>query len=345
MRHLLFAAAWLVTTASVNAGAATLAVHGRANATPSVAAANQFVVVVWGATDETEAGTTDVCLAISRDGGRTFGPAVRVSDERHASIGAEQPPRVALIPHAGRDPEVVVVWTARSTDGSRLLSSRSQNGGTSFTRAAPIPGSEAAGNRGWESIAVDRDGQVMATWLDHREMASPGGSAMHHDGHDHGSASAPKADGAVRAQSSKLYFTTLDGATRPHAVTGGVCCCGRTAIATGPDGAVCAAWRHLYPGNLRDIAFTMSRDGGRTFATPMRVSSDGWILDGCPENGPALAVGADNVVHARSGQPSSPPARLTANRRSRCFMRPFGTVGRSLPASGSPPRVRLATRS
>jgi len=33
-----------------------------------------------------------------------------------------------------------------------------------------------------------------------------------------------------------------------------------------------AAWRHVYPGNIRDIAFTVSRDGGRTlrnrFASP-----------------------------------------------------------------------------
>jgi len=299
MRHLLVAAVWLMTTGGVHPGAATLAIHGHANATPSVAAANQFVVVAWGATEETEAGTTDVYLAISRDGGRTFGGAVRVSDERHASLGAEQPPRIALVPRAGRDPEVVVVWTAKSKDGSRLLISRSQNGGASFTRAAPIPGSEATGNRGWESIAVDRDGHVMAVWLDHREiMSPPGSSAMHHDGHDHGSAGAPKADGADRAQSSKLYFATLDGEASSRAVTGGVCYCCKTAVATGPDGAVYAAWRHVFPGNLRDIAFTMSRDGGRTFATPVRVSRDGWILDGCPENGPALAVGPDNVVHA-----------------------------------------------
>jgi hypothetical protein len=77
-----------------------------------------------------------------------------------------------------------------------------------------------------------------------------------------------------------------------------VCYCCKTAVATGPDGAIYAAWRHVYPGNLRDIAFTMSRDGGRTFTTPARVSNDGWILDGCPENGPALAVGADGAVHA-----------------------------------------------
>jgi hypothetical protein len=295
MRQILLAAAWLVIPVAVSAGPATLAIHGRANATPSVAAANQFVGVAWGATDE--AGLTDVFAAFSRDGGRTFSAAVRASDERHASLGAEQPPRISLVPRAGRDPEVVVVWTAKLGDGSRLLVARSQDGGASFTRATALPGSEAAGNRGWESTAVDRDGRVVAVWLDHREMASSGGS-MHHEGHDHASAGTPNADGAVRAESSKLYFATLDGTSGARSVTGGVCYCCKTAVTTGPDGAIYAAWRHVYPGNLRDIAFTISRDGGRTFTAPARVSADGWSLDGCPENGPALAVGIDGVIHA-----------------------------------------------
>jgi hypothetical protein len=53
----------------------------------------------------------------------------------------------------------------------------------------------------------------------------------------------------------------------------------------------------VYPGNIRDIAFTVSRDGGRTFAAPLRVSDDRWVLDGCPENGPAMAVDGLNRVH------------------------------------------------
>ena len=57
------------------------------------------------------------------------------------------------------------------------------------------------------------------------------------------------------------------------------------------------AWRHVYPGNVRDIAFTRSNDGGKTFAAPIRVSDDRWVLDGCPENGPALAVDAHRRVH------------------------------------------------
>ena len=62
MRHLVPAAVWLVITLTVNASAATLAIQGRVSATPSVAAANQFVVVAWGATDA--AGVTDIFAAV-----------------------------------------------------------------------------------------------------------------------------------------------------------------------------------------------------------------------------------------------------------------------------------------
>ena len=99
------------------------------------------------------------------------------------------------------------------------------------------------------------------------------------------------------AQRSKLYVASLDGAVAPRAITGGVCYCCKTALATGIDGSLFAAWRHVYPGNIRDIAFTVSRDGGRSFAAPLRVSEDKWELDGCPDDGPAMAVDAHNRVH------------------------------------------------
>jgi hypothetical protein len=56
-------------------------------------------------------------------------------------------------------------------------------------------------------------------------------------------------------------------------------------------------WRHVYPGDLRDMALTVSRDGGRTFSSPVRVSEDGWEFDGCPDNGPSVAVDASRRVH------------------------------------------------
>src|SRR6476646_5977349 len=116
---------------------------------------------------------------------------------------------------------------------------------------------------------------------------------MHHEMHD---AAAPVADGAEKAQASKLYFADADGtAVRPLA--SGVCYCCKTGIAAGADGSLYAVWRHVYPGNIRDIAFTFSRDGGKTFAPLVRVSEDKWALDGCPENGPAIAVDAEHHLH------------------------------------------------
>ena len=114
--------------------------------------------------------------------------------------------------------------------------------------------------------------------------------------HDH-AAHEEAHDGAAMTERSQLYFSRLDGSLRPRGVARGVCYCCKTTIAAGPDGSLYAAWRHVYPGDMRDIAFALSRDAGRTFTGPVRVSEDKWALTGCPENGPALAVDVRNRVH------------------------------------------------
>ncbi|MGB7218106.1 MAG: hypothetical protein WBD07_04795 [Vicinamibacterales bacterium] len=277
---------------------AILAIRGRANTNASIAAAGDFVAVVWGAA--TASGTTDIYAAVSRDAGRTFAAPSRVNDVAgDARVSGEQPPRVSLVPHPGGDPSVVVVWTTKGPGGTQLKTARSDTGGRSFTRSTIVPGGDAQGNRGWESTAVDGEGHVAVLWLDHRETVSQSAAAapMQHEGqHTHSDPSA-QPDLVAKAQLSKLYFSRLDGSTPPAAVAGGVCYCCKTALAAGPDGSLYAAWRHVYPGNIRDIAFTVSRDGGRTFAAPSRVSEDKWVLDGCPEDGPAIAVDRQNIVH------------------------------------------------
>ena len=210
-----------------------------------------------------------------------------------ARLNGEQPPHVALVPRAGHEPGIVVVWTTKGANGTKLLQSRSDDGGKSFAPGTLVPGTDAAGNRGWEAISVEPGGRVDAVWLDHREMAKD--SSMPASHHDH--ASAGKPDGVAMAQQSKLFFASLDGTAAPHAVTGGVCYCCKTALVGGAGGAVYAAWRHVYPGNLRDMAFTMSRDGGRTFAPPVRVSEDQWMIEGCPDDGPSMAVDAQTHPH------------------------------------------------
>jgi hypothetical protein len=274
---------------------ATLAVPGRSNSTPSIAARGEVAVVVWGAS--LPSGSTDVYAAISRDSGRTFSAPVQVNDVAgDASLNGEQPPRVSVLASSGREAVITVVWTTKGPHGTRLLQSRSDNGGRSFAHATIVPGTDAPGNRGWEAITVESNGRVDAVWLDHREMAHESAAAAPQPKAP-AAASAQHHDGLAMAQKSSLYVASLDGSLAPHAVTAGVCYCCKTAVVSGSDGAMYAAWRHVYPGSFRDIAFTVSRDHGQGFAEPVRVSQDQWMLDGCPDDGPAMAVDASNRVH------------------------------------------------
>jgi hypothetical protein len=101
-------------------------------------------------------------------------------------------------------------------------------------------------------------------------------------------------DGVAMAQRSGVYYW---GGAPERELFKGVCYCCKTALVTGPKDEIYAAWRHVFPGNMRDMAFTMSRDGGKTFSPLTRVAQDGWSINGCPDDGPALAVDAKGTIH------------------------------------------------
>ena len=124
-----FFAAVPVKTADGNA--VSIGVPGRANANASIASSGSFVGVAW--TGRTPEGATDVYSATSRDAGRIFSAPVRVNHVAgDASVSGEQPPRIALTPGRGATPGIVVLWTAKSPNGTRLVSARSADGGKSF---------------------------------------------------------------------------------------------------------------------------------------------------------------------------------------------------------------------
>lgn len=271
---------------------ASLAVKGRSNATPWVAAAGSFIAVAWGASTE---GKTDVFVAVSRDAGQTFGPPVQVNTVAgEARLGGELPPRVALRSRgASADPEIAVLWTARG-DTTEVRTARSRDGGKTFEPPVTLQSSGAPGDRGWPALALDRQGTAHAVWLDHRGLAAGRVAGAGRTGHQTGATH----DGVAMAQKSGLYYAAAKGSpSTERELAKGVCYCCKTALAVGPDGALYAAWRHVYPGNLRDMAFTVSRDGGRSFSEPVRVSEDGWAINGCPDDGPAIAVDNRGTVH------------------------------------------------
>jgi hypothetical protein len=278
----------LVPTTLVSIGVA-----GRSNGTPWVAADGAFVAVAWGATT---ADAKDVFVAVSRDAGQTFSPPIQVNTVAgEARLGGEMPPRVALKANGSGEPEIVVLWTARG-ERTEIKTARSRDGGKTFEAPAMLQSAGAEGDRGWPSLAVDANGVAHAIWLDHRGLAAgraPGTKHVHTP-----AAKPANYDSVAQAQKSGLYYA--NAAASPIAereLSKGVCYCCKTSMAIGSAGEIFAAWRHVYPGDLRDMAFTVSRDGGRSFSDPVRVSQDGWAISGCPDDGPAMAVDPKGAVH------------------------------------------------
>jgi hypothetical protein len=267
----------------------TLGVAGAVNATPSLAVNGRDIAAVWTASRD---GVANVFVSTSADAGVTFSEPRRVNDvDGDATANNEQPPRVA-ISRSGSTRAITVVWSKRNEGPQRtrrdaIRMARSVDGGRTFAPAAFAHDSALSGARGWESLTVSADGRVHAVWLDgrdaERKMAEAAHSGVAHKGQ-------PPQD---------IYHGTIapDGRIAESVIATGVCFCCKTAVAVGARGEVYAAWRHIFPGSMRDIAFAKSSDGGRRFDPFVRVSEDKWELNGCPEDGPTLAVDQAGMLH------------------------------------------------
>jgi hypothetical protein len=270
----------LLTGACARAGvdrSVTLEAPGRSSAYVSLAADGDRVAAAWAASGENG---TDVFFAVSANGGRTFSSPSRVNDVNgDASANGEQPPRVVM--HGS---QVDVLWVSKTGGVAAIRAAASVDGGATFGPARTITPSGVGGARGWESAALSDDGTVHAVWLDGRN-APPHAHVV--------STSAP---GAPMRQDIYHAVWRANEPPMETAVATDVCFCCKTAIATrGAD--VYVAWRHLFPGGVRDIAVARSIDGGRTFSSPVRVSADNWKLDACPDDGPAMALDPDGTLH------------------------------------------------
>lgn len=262
---------------------------GTDNRGANIAAAGDRVAVTWAASSGE---STNIFVAMSTDGGRVFGRPVRVNDiDGDARVNGEQPPRVAV----GKD--VVVIWQSKKDGISRVRMARSPDDGRTFAPAITVHEAMLSGARGWASLSLDAQGNAQVAWLDGRfavphaassvPAKSPAGSppAAGHAQH-----------GSMRQDIFHASIPVQGPAVEAH-VASDVCFCCKTTVATGSNGAIYVAWRHIYPVNLRDMAVARSDDGGRTFGAPVRVSEDHWQLEGCPEDGPSIGVSDGGVVH------------------------------------------------
>ena len=164
--------------------------------------------------------------------------------------------------------------------------SMSQDSGTTWSRPMTPHTDGTLTEHGFVSL-FPAGNRVGAIWLDGRQT-----SENNHESH--------AGTGAMTLRSALI---TADGAiVDSQLVDDRVCDCCQTDVALTANGPV-AVYRNRTSDEIRDIYVARNIDGRWLSGAP--VAADGWRIDGCPVNGPAIAAGGNDVVVAWFSAPDN----------------------------------------
>lgn len=212
-----------------------------------------------------EGGTARLGLTMSHDSGDHFMPIIPISQ-----TGAEVSSHGENSPSLAASPTVFyALWEQQSKLSTDLMVARSFDYGHSFLPPVRVTDRDSASFHGFSSLGVAPNEDVYVAWLDGREKDTPPGTFSLYIARS-------KDKGASFEKNRRIALSA--------------CPCCRPRIAFGPKGEVYVAWRKDFPGDIRDMVVSVSRDGGKTFEPESHVAEDGWVLRGCPDSGPALTV-------------------------------------------------------
>ena len=177
-------------------------------------------------------------------------------------------------------------WLARRPEGGYAYDvavSLSDDGGETW-RAPLAPHTDGTPTEHGFVTTFPWQGGVGVVWLDGRNMV-PGPGAETGD-HEHG-------DGGMTLRSAVIHD---DGTLGHEALIDELTCdCCQTDVALGPDGPL-VVYRDRSEGEIRDISLSRAAEGN--WSAPVPVAEDGWMIEGCPVNGPAIDAQGRTVAVA-----------------------------------------------
>lgn len=230
----------------------------------------------------------------STDGGRTFATprALRKTtiflSQSHSPEGKQVKRPIRLVPQLviGGD-TLYLGWLEPNVDNSTVLYYVAQSTDNGETFSEPMQVHESSGARPtFTSLAADSQGNLAATWLDHRA------------GVQQPFASIRLADKDKFDPEVQVYASTEEQ---------GVCPCCPTASIITPDGRVIVAFRNQLDG-YRDIYVAEKKLTDEAFGPAQRVvDQPTWKFDGCPHDGPSLVTDGKSLfvgwMDAHTGTP------------------------------------------
>ena len=182
----------------------------------------------------------------------------------------------SVLPTSGG--RLVAHWLQKSgadTYAYDVRVSQSLDDGNTWSEPRVLHDDGVAAEHGFVSLWETKQGEVQAVWLDGREASE-----------------------ASPHPQTQLGFTTLssEGVPGPtELIDSRTCDCCQTDAALAAQGPV-VAYRDRSDAEVRDIQVLRRVDGA--WSAPVRVHADGWRIEGCPVNGPAIAARGERVAVA-----------------------------------------------
>ncbi len=223
-----------------------------------------------------------VVVSRSGDFGRFWSAPVRVTPQPEVTdTGSDARPKIACGPGG----EIYVSWTRPMTKPytGEIRFARSVDGGATFAAPLIVHADRQEITHRFDALAVDARGRVVVAWVDKRDLVTA------------------RPVGSVAYRGAAIYFAVSDdrGATfqGDRKLADHSCECCRIALVPRDDGGMTAMWRHIFAPNIRDHAIADIGADGRG-GVLQRATFDEWALDGCPHQGPALALDGAGRRHA-----------------------------------------------
>jgi hypothetical protein len=239
------------------------------------AAANGRVYLSW--IDRLGDGRHALRFAVKEGDG--WSPPMQIAEGPRWFVNWADFPSLIALP----DGSLAAHWLVKSGPGTYAYDvnvARSSDGGKTWTKPIVPHRDGTQTEHGFVSLFAAPDNRLEAVWLDGRETRPGAGE------HDHGGG----------AMTLRFAAIGMDGGLSNEAMLDArVCDCCQTAAAMTAQGPV-VVYRDRSDREMRDVSIVRLRDGRWT--APRPVSSDNWLMHGCPVNGPSVAAAGNRVAVA-----------------------------------------------
>lgn len=216
-----------------------------------------------------------VYIDYSDNNGQTFSQPVQVNPaSQKISAWPENPPAIAV----SRSGRIHVLYYADEAQKSTSYYSYSDDGGKTFSMPMLVSDHADSAMHYMDKMLLDNEDKVYLFWHDRRHELL---------------------DQQLGSGVLSLYYT-ISGQKHEgfenRFVSGGICSCCRTATALSSDNKPVILARMVFPEGVREHALIHMDENG-DWNRPVRVTTDRWTIEACPEHGPALSIDKQGRSH------------------------------------------------